>query len=391
MITVQEAPWHEARLSAAQAWKVLATESILIADGVGRTLAVDCLALCDLPTYATSAMDGFAVAGLGPWRIVGEVKAGRPMTSTLLEGTCVGIATGAVIPDGTFGIIRWEVAEVVDQHLRGDVREGQDIRPAAHECQKGEVLAGSGTVLTPGWIGLLAAAGYDELLVFSKPRVALILLGDEIQLSGLPHDGLVRDALGPQLPGWLVRMGAEVTSTQYVSDEIDLVIAGIRDLIQNCDFIVTTGGTADGPRDHVHSALSALSGTLVVDRVKVRPGHPMLLAWIENHLGIRVPVLGLPGNPQSAIVALLTLGQPVINALLGRESENLQLVPTKDEITSPPDFTRLVLGNIVDGHFEMGNHLGSAMLRGLAHSSGFAVAESGVTQTGTLVGWLPLP
>jgi molybdopterin molybdotransferase len=113
MITVQEAPWHEARLSAAQAWKVLATESILIADGVGRTLAVDCLALCDLPTYATSAMDGFAVAGLGPWRIVGEVKAGRPMTSTLLEGTCVGIATGAVIPDGTFGIIRGEVAVVM--------------------------------------------------------------------------------------------------------------------------------------------------------------------------------------------------------------------------------------------------------------------------------------
>jgi molybdopterin molybdotransferase len=391
MNMVQESRWHEARLIAGQNWKVLPKEIVLIADSVGRSLAEDCPALCDLPTYATSAMDGYAVAGLGPWRIVGEVKAGQPMSGKLLDGTSVRIATGAVIPDGTFGIIRWEDAEVVDAHLRGEVHKGQDIRPAAHECQKGEVLARRGTVLTPGWIGLLAAAGYDELLVFKKPRVALILLGDEIQLSGIPRDGLVRDALGPQLPGWLARMGAEVTNPQYVSDEIDLVIAAIGAAIENCDLLITTGGTADGPRDHVHAALSALSGTLVVDRVKVRPGHPMLLAWIENHLGIRVPVLGLPGNPQSAIVALLTLGQPVINALLGKEVEKLQLVPTGDEITAPPDFTRLVLGNIVDGHFEMGDHLGSAMLRGLAHSAGFAVAESGVTLVGTHVGWLPLP
>ena len=391
MNMVQESGWHEARLIAGQNWKVLPKEIALIADSVGRSLAEDCPALCDLPTYATSAMDGYAVAGLGPWHIVGEVKAGQPRTLQLLEGTSVRISTGAVIPGGTFGIIRWEDAEVVDENLRGDVHDGQDIRPAAHECQKGEILARFGTVLTPGLIGLLAAAGYDELLVFQKPRVALILLGDEIQLNGIPQDGLVRDALGPQLPGWLVRMGAEVISTQYVSDEIELVIAAIGAAIENCDLLITTGGTADGPRDHVHAALSALSGTLIVDRVKVRPGHPMLLAWIENHLGTKVPLLGLPGNPQSAIVALLTLGQPVINSLLGRHTEKLQLVLTGDGITSPPDFTRLVLGNIVDGHFEMGSHLGSAMLRGLAYSSGFAVAESGVTLVGTKVGWLPLP
>jgi molybdopterin molybdotransferase len=104
-----------------------------------------------------------------------------------------------------------------------------------------------------------------------------------------------------------------------------------------------------------------------------------------------VPVLGLPGNPQSAIVALLTLGQPVINALLGRDCDNLHLVPTSYDIATPKDFTRLVLGNVVGGHFEMGNYLGSAMLRGLAYSSGFAIAEGGVTPAGTLVRWLPLP
>jgi molybdopterin molybdotransferase len=391
MTMVQDVPWHEARVTAGRGWKALSTELIAIADGDGRSLALDCPALCDLPTYPTSAMDGFAVVGSGPWRIIGEVKAGQPMTGILLDGTCVRIATGAVIPDRTFGIIRWETAKVVDELLSGEVSEGQEIRPAAHECKKGEILASAGTVLTPGWVGLLAAAGYDDVAVFKKPRVALILLGDEIQLSGVPSDGLVRDALGPQIPGWLSRMGADITSTRYVSDELELVIAAIGSAIEGCDLVITTGGTADGPRDHVHSALAALSGTLVVDRVKVRPGHPMLLAWVKNQQGNQVPLLGLPGNPQSAIVALLTLGQPIINALLGGDSDNLHLIPLGQDITAPKDFTRLVLGNILGGHFETGDHLGSAMLRGLAHSSGFAVAESGVNGAGTLVRWLPLP
>jgi len=391
MTMVHEAPWHQARLTAGQEWEVLSTEIVAIAQGIGRTLAMDAVALCDLPTYATSAMDGFAVSGRGPWRIVGEVKAGQPMTGKLLPGSSVRIATGAVIPEGSFGVIRWENGEVVDDLLHGDVSEGQDIRPKAHECSAGEILTGTGTVLNPGWVGLLAAVGYDEVRVFKKPRVALILLGDEIQLHGVPSGGLVRDALGPQLPGWLVRMGAEVVSTQYVSDELNLVVAVLNDVIHDCDLVVTTGGTADGPRDHLHSALSVLSATLLVDRVKVRPGHPMLLASVPNKNGKRVPVLGLPGNPQSAIVGLLTLGQPVIDALFGRESENLHLVPTRHDLRSPQDFTRLVLGNIVGGHFEMGDHLGSAMLRGLAHSSGFAIVDNGVAEAGTLVRWLPLP
>lgn len=391
MIQLQEALWDEARLAAAQIGNVLLAESIVIADCVDRTLGADCPALCDLPMHATSAMDGYAVAGVGPWRVVGEVKAGQPMGEKLIEGTAVRIATGAVIPDGTFGIVRWEVAEVIDEHLHASALEGQDIRPAAQECRKGELLIKTGTVLTPAWVGLLAAAGYDEVNVIKKPRVALLLLGDELQLTGIPSDGRVRDALGPQLPGWLMRLGAVVVSTQYIADELNCVIDGIRDVIETCDLIITTGGTADGPRDHIHSAISALEGSLVVDRVKVRPGHPMLLATIINAQGHKVPLLGLPGNPQSAIVALLTLGQPLILSALGRQSLDLITVSTLHEITAPAGFNRLVLGNVLGGQFEMGDHLGSAMLRGLANSSGFAIVGGGVTKAGTLVRWLPLP
>jgi molybdopterin molybdotransferase len=382
---IQEAHWEQARSQAYESWKRLPSEKVLISSCVDRTLATDALALVELPTYPTSAMDGYAVCGKGPWKIVGEVKAGAPMKGSLKEGTAVKIATGAVIPDKTFGIIRWEVATVDGENLSGDVKEGQDIRPAGLESKKGEVLAAAGTILNPGVIGLLAAAGYDSLDVVRAPKATIILLGDEIVLDGLPHDGLVRDALGPQLPGWLQRLGVEVIATEYISDELNLVVDAFAKAAKSSDIIFTTGGTADGPRDHVHAAIAELKGEFIVDRVKVRPGHPMLLAHINN-----VPLVGLPGNPQSAIVALLTLGQPVIDALMGRKEVELNQIVTGDDIDVPEGFTRLVLGNVVDGWFEMGEYLGSAMLRGLAHSTGFAVADKSMEE-GEMVVWLPLP
>jgi molybdopterin molybdotransferase len=382
---IQEAHWEQARSEAYGSWKKLPVEKISIGACLGRTLAKDALALVELPTYPTSAMDGYAVAGKGPWKIVGEVKAGAPMKDALKDKTAVKIATGSVIPENTFGVIRWEVATVDGDELSGEVKQGQDIRPEGLESKQGDVLAAAGTILNPGLIGLLAAAGHDLLEVVRAPKATIILLGDEIVLDGLPYDGLVRDALGPQLPGWLQRLGVEVIETQYISDELNLVVDAIAKAAKNSDIIFTTGGTADGPRDHVHAAIAALKGELIIDRVKVRPGHPMLLAHIN-----KTPLVGLPGNPQSAIVALLTLGQPVIDALMGRKETELNQIVTGDDIDVPEGFTRLVLGNIVDGWFEMGEYLGSAMLRGLAHSTGFAVADKSMEE-GEMVAWLPLP
>jgi len=382
---IQEAHWEQARSEAYGSWKKLPAEVVSIDACLNRTLAKDVIAFVELPTYPTSAMDGYAVAGSGPWSIVGEVKAGAPMKGALKDKSAVKIATGAVIPDNTFGIIRWEAATVEGDKLSGEVKQGQEIRPAGLESKKGEVLAVAGSILNPGLMGLLAAAGHDSLDVVRAPKATIILLGDEIVLEGLPHDGLVRDALGPQLPGWLHRLGVEVIATQYVSDELELVTKAFADAAKNSDIIFTTGGTADGPRDHVHAAIAALKGELIIDRVKVRPGHPMLLAHIN-----KTPLVGLPGNPQSAIVALLTLGHPVIDALMGRNESELNQIVTGDDIDVPEGFTRLVLGNVIDGWFEMGEYLGSAMLRGLAHSTGFAVADKSIGE-GEMVAWLPLP
>jgi len=386
MSALIEGSWDAARDIAWRSFSLAPTETIGIGDGVDRTLAIDARALCDLPTYATSAMDGYAVSGNGPWKIVGEVKAGLPMSGGLNFGEAVGIATGAVIPHGTFGVIRWEIARVRENILEGEVIENQEIRPAAHECKISEVIIESGTKLNPAMIGLLAAAGLDSIDVFRKPRVVLLLLGDEIQLTGVPSGGLVRDALGPQLPGWLVRMGAEVVYTRYISDELNLVVSALEDACAIADIVITTGGTAQGPRDYLHNALSSIQAQILIDTVAVRPGHPMLLARTDGKA-----IFGLPGNPQSAIVALMSLGGPVIASMLGQVEPEVEWVKTRNDLTAPPAFTRLIIGSLIEREFVVAHYLGSAMLRGLAHSTGFAVVTKSLTTAGETVRWLPLP
>ncbi len=386
MSVLIEGSWDDARAIAATTCAKLGNLKLPVAQCVGRTLAFDARSLVDLPTYATSAMDGYAVAGSGPWQIVGEVKAGLPMKTALEPGQAVGIATGAVIPNNTFGVIRWEVAHVEGLQLSGELVKNQEVRPPAHECSAGDVIVQAGTVLNPAMIGLLAAAGFDEIDVVAQPRVALVLLGDEIQLSGIPSNGLVRDALGPQLPGWLTAMGAHIVSTQYISDELDLVVSALAQACATADIVITTGGTAQGPRDYLHGALDTIGAEILVDTVKVRPGHPMLLARKDA-----TAILGLPGNPQSAVVALMSLGQPVIASALGQAQKKLSVVTTASELTAPEGFTRLIIGNLIEGQFHIAPYLGSAMLRGLAHSEGFAIVTKALTDAGNQVRWLDLP
>lgn len=381
-MTLIEPSWDQARECAASISGLIGRESISINDALDRVLAFDAKSLVDLPTYETSAMDGYAVSGAGPWKLIGEVKAGAPYGKKLETGQAVGIATGAVIPEGTFGVLRWEHATVNGDQVSGQTSERKDFRPAAEEAKAGELLVKSGSKLSPSAIGLLAASGYDQLEVFKKPSVALLLLGDEIQTEGLPKNGLVRDSLGPQLPGWLLRLGCQVANIKYVSDQLDLTVSAIAKASQEADIIVTTGGTADGPRDYLHESIAKLNGRVHINKVAVRPGHPQVLGEVNGK-----PLIGLPGNPQSAVVALMTLGKPVIDSMFGRELAQLPLISSDDQFDAQPGFTRLVLGTLDGRRFTMGKHLGSAMLRSLAHSEGFAIC----TNPPTPLRWLGLP
>ena len=392
MNQANEPSWDVAREIASSAFKNLAPEVVSLDHAIGRVLGAPALSLCDLPAYETSAMDGWVLAaGGGPWEIVGEIVAGTVPAKKLLAGQAMKIATGGIIPSGGHSVLRWEHAREEAGFIIGQTSPGQDIRPAAQESKQGELLISAGTLLTPAMVGLLAACGHDSVLVGRKPRAAILLLGDELMFSGVPENGRVRDSLGIQIPAMLNDLGVEVISVAYLEDELESVINGFKKVINSVDILITTGGTADGPRDHIHAAIQSRNWKLLVDRVKVRPGHPMLLAVGKNDAGHSIPILGLPGNPQSAVVALLTLGLPLINSLLGKDIEPLQNVTTMEELVAPVGFNRLVAGRLEGSGFYPAQYLGSAMLRGLAHSTGFGVIEGGSTRSGASIRWLPLP
>jgi molybdopterin molybdotransferase len=291
-----------------------------------------------------------------------------------------------MVPAGTGQIVRVEESATVDGLVSGQARPMREWRDAGEEARAGEELFPAGTAVTPGLLGLAASCGYDTLRVQRRPRAAVLVFGDELLTSGRPGDGRVRDALGPSVPAWLRRLGATVDPPAGpVEDTLDAHVEALRAaLAGGAELICTTGGTMRGPVDHLHPALHKLGAEYVVNTVEVRPGFPMLLASVGGTL-----VAGLPGNPQSAIVALVSLVAPALAGLSGRPVPELPRIRLGAPIPGRGGHTHLAL---VDRAGRPVSHVGSAMLRGLAGSVGFAVIPpGGEGRVGDEVQLVPLP
>jgi molybdopterin molybdotransferase len=392
--------WAAARLAAhrAGAAAMLDEINLPLAECDGSTLAADLLAACDLPPFPVSAVDGYAVRGAGPWRLTGRVLPGERAPALDCDGSAVEIATGAMTPAGISAVLRSEDSVISGCHVSGAPRPKREWRPRGEEARRDERLLPGGTPVTPAAIGLAAASGHDCLRVRPRPRAVVVVLGSELITAGQPGGGRVRDALGPQLPAWLGRFGAATTIPSVigpVNDTLDACLAALsRAQAADPDIIVTTGGTMRGPVDELRSALRELEAGYLVDTVDVRPGGPMMLAALPGRAGGgRTLLAGLPGNPQAAIVALLTLVTPALAGLTGRELPGLPAIELGAPIPGRGDRTHLALvSRGPDGCGYPVAQAGSAMLRGLAHAAGFAViAPRQAAGVGDLVPFLPLP
>lgn len=397
--TAPPVDWEEARLRAYDAGltALLPEVSRTLAEADGYTLAQPMITATDLPAFPTSSMDGYAVRGVGPWQVVGRVLAGGTPPPLTSDGTAMEIATGAMVPEGSSAILRVEDSRSLsDGTIEGTPRDTPDWRLPGEEAYAGEELLPAGTPVDPGVIGFAAACGHDELLVRRPVRAALLIFGDELLTSGLPGAGRVRDALGPAVPAWLRRYGCTVEPSDVigpVADTLPAHVEALRAALANADLVCTTGGTMRGPVDHLHPALHELGAEYVVNTVAVRPGFPMLLAQVKGPDGRTRFIAGLPGNPQSAIVALVSLVAPMLAGMTGRPMPVLPEATLAEPIAGRGGQTHLALVNIdrVAGTARPLRHCGSAMLRGVAGADGFVVIRPGAEgRVGSRVPVVPL-
>jgi molybdopterin molybdotransferase len=293
------------------------------------------------------------------------------------HGTVAGTSTGT---DGTARLERNSSAR------EDEPREGEHVRPAGEEVRMSEAIIRAGTVLNPAHIAIAAVSGHDELSVLPRPRVGLVLTGDEVVESGIPTPGHVRDTFGPQLPAFVAMLGGEVTVSQRLPDDLDLLVSTI-DALRNTEVVITTGGTGASAADHLRSALQELKAEILIDGVAMRPGGPSLLAKLPDGRFL----IGLPGNPLAAMMGMLTLAQPLLAGLAGAAEPSLGSVTTGRELTGRPGLSRLLPYRLEDGVAMKSQWFGSGMLRGLAEADGVLISPPPGAHTGEAVQMLALP
>lgn len=322
----ERVPVEEARRLLVAAVAPLPADAVPIDAAIGRVLGEDARAPHDLPRWANSAMDGFAVrAGEpGPWPVAAQIRAGDD-PDPLAPGTAAAIATGGVLPEGADAVIPVEQTEERDGHVRATApaETGAHVRRVGADVQTGDVVLRAGTRLGALAAASLAGLGLATVPCHRRPRVRVLTTGDELVPPGTPlRRGQIHESNSVLIAGTLREAGCDVVYDGVVPDEADATRDAFASAIADADLVVSSGGVSVGPRDHVKPALAALGVEQLFWRIATQPGQP---AW-----GGRAPdgtlVCGLPGNPLSCLVGLYLLLIPVVRAL--------QALPS-DPITRP--------------------------------------------------------
>jgi molybdopterin molybdotransferase len=297
----------------------LPAEPVAIEASIGRVLAEDVAAVRDQPPFAASAMDGWAVRAAdtpGTLKIVGESAAGHGYAGVVAPGQAVRIFTGAALPAGCDAMVIQEDATREGETVTVPaVDAGHYIRPAGGDFKAGAPLLARGTRIDPWRLSLAAAAGRAELSVARRPRVALFSTGEEIvEAPARPGPFQIYDSGSRALEALISGWGAEVRRARPVKDELEATIYALR--YADGDPVVTIGGASVGDHDLVRAAAEALGLRMKVASVAVRPGKPTFFGVLED--GRRL--LGLPGNPASAMVCAELFLKPIVAAYQGAEA-----------------------------------------------------------------------
>jgi molybdopterin molybdotransferase len=306
-------------------------ESVPLADALGRVLANPLAASEPLPAFPRSTVDGYAVRAAdtfgasaslpGYLTVVGEVPMGRPAGIRLDQGQAALVYTGGMVPEMADAVVMLEDTQVARQgeiEVLKPAAVGQNVLQVGEDVRPGQVVLEAGSGLRPQEIGGLAALGIVEVSVVRRPRVAILSTGDEIvPPERAPAPGQVRDVNSYALSALVARAGGEALRFGIIPDRFEDLLAAARRAQGRCQAMVITAGSSVSTRDLTAEVIGALGKPgVLVHGVSVRPGKPTILAVCDG-----VPVIGLPGNPVSALVIAGLFVVPVIRRLLGARPE----------------------------------------------------------------------
>jgi len=305
---------------------VLEEETTALAQALGRVLASDVRCEAPVPSFDSSAMDGFAVrvedlgatgdAASVRLLLAGESRAGHPHTGALPGGAAVAISTGALLPKGADAVVPVEDARSDNGHVqvpRG-VLPGANVRRAGDDLRAGETVLRAGRALAAAELGVLASLGRDRVSCVRRARVGVITTGDELVEPGAPlRPGQIYNTNAYSVPALLAQAGAQLELLDSAADEQRATVEAIARALERCDVIVICGGVSVGEHDHVKHALRELGVREEFWGIALKPGKPTWFGTSESKL-----VFGLPGNPVSAIVTFTLLAAPALRALGGR-------------------------------------------------------------------------
>lgn len=312
----------------------LPAAAIELADAVGCVLAEDVIALEDVPPFANSALDGYAVIAADvatvpvELPVVAEIAAGAVADRELRPGEVMRIMTGAPVPVGADAIVLVERTERLDGGARvrvhETVRSGQAVRPAGDDIRCGTTVFQAGTVIHPAVAGVLASVNARTFDVIPRARVAVLSTGDELIDDGSPlGPGQIRESNKTMLLALVAETGAVAVDFGVVRDDEAALENTLREAADACDTIITSGGVSMGDFDVVKAVLSRVAAMQWME-IAIKPAKPFAFGRLPNSAGRAIPIFGLPGNPVSSLVSFELLARPALRQMMGHREPLLR-------------------------------------------------------------------
>lgn len=376
----------------------LEQERVPILEALDRVLAEDIYSDIDIPPFANSAMDGYALRSLDTagasrkspvtLKVVADLAAGYTTEVEVAPGMAIRIMTGAPLPEGADAVVRFEDTS---EGLRGswgptvevykEVSPRENVRPAGEDIRRGELVLAKGTVLRPQEIGVLASLGRPEVEVIRRPRVAILATGDE--LVGIEEElgpGKIRNSNEYSNTALVLRYGGIAVRLGIAKDRVEDIKAKIqKGLEAQVDLFLTSAGVSVGEYDVVKEVLAS-EGEIEFWQVCMKPGKPLAFGHIQG-----VPLIGLPGNPVSAMVAFEQFVRPAILTMLGKgakEKPEVEVIVDEDVTNSGRrGFMRAIVTRQEDGYHAqvVTGPRGSGVLTSMVRANALLIVPEGTT------------